>query len=80
MLHVFIGEILANMTQVSDVAPGPLVRILAKKESVRQTLTMTSHTVNMFTNQNVLSLRHERIYDYHNVEFLQICKDTQTTR
>jgi hypothetical protein len=27
MLHVFIGEILANMTQVSDVAPGPLVDI-----------------------------------------------------
>jgi hypothetical protein len=25
MLHVFIGEILTNMTQVSDVAPGPLV-------------------------------------------------------
>jgi hypothetical protein len=25
MLHVFIGEILANMTQVSNVAPGPLV-------------------------------------------------------
>jgi hypothetical protein len=25
MLHVFIGEILADMTQVSDVAPGPLV-------------------------------------------------------
>jgi hypothetical protein len=25
MLHVFIGEILANMTQVSDVAPGHLV-------------------------------------------------------
>jgi hypothetical protein len=25
MLHVFKGEILANMTQVSDVAPGPLV-------------------------------------------------------
>jgi hypothetical protein len=24
-LHVFICEILANMTQVSDVAPGPLV-------------------------------------------------------
>jgi hypothetical protein len=24
MLHVFIGEILADMTQVSDVAPGPL--------------------------------------------------------
>jgi hypothetical protein len=24
-LHVFKGEILANMTQVSDVAPGPLV-------------------------------------------------------
>ena len=23
---MFIGEILANMTQVSDVAPGPLVR------------------------------------------------------
>jgi hypothetical protein len=28
MLHVFIGEILANMTQVSDVAPGPLVLFL----------------------------------------------------
>jgi hypothetical protein len=27
MLHVFIGEILANMTQVSNVAPGPLVLI-----------------------------------------------------
>jgi hypothetical protein len=27
MLHVFIGEILANMTQVSDVVPGPLVLI-----------------------------------------------------
>jgi hypothetical protein len=27
ILHVFIGEILANMTQVSDVAPGPLVYI-----------------------------------------------------
>jgi hypothetical protein len=26
-LHVFIGEILANMTQVSDVAPGPLVKL-----------------------------------------------------
>jgi hypothetical protein len=25
MLHVFKGEILANMTQVSDVAHGPLV-------------------------------------------------------
>jgi hypothetical protein len=24
-LHVFKGEVLANMTQVSDVAPGPLV-------------------------------------------------------
>jgi hypothetical protein len=24
-LHVFIGEILANITQVNDVAPGPLV-------------------------------------------------------
>jgi hypothetical protein len=28
MLHVFIGEILASMTQVSDVAPGPLVFFL----------------------------------------------------
>jgi hypothetical protein len=28
MLHEFIGEILANMTQVSDVAPGPLVKSL----------------------------------------------------
>ena len=27
-LHVFIGQILANMTQVSDVAPGPLVTFL----------------------------------------------------
>jgi hypothetical protein len=26
---VFIGEILANMTQVSDVAPGPLVERIA---------------------------------------------------
>jgi hypothetical protein len=25
MLHVFKGEVLANRTQVSDVAPGPLV-------------------------------------------------------
>jgi hypothetical protein len=25
---VFIGEILPNMTQVSDVAPGPLVLIV----------------------------------------------------
>jgi hypothetical protein len=25
MLHVFIGKILANMTRVSDVDPGPLV-------------------------------------------------------
>jgi hypothetical protein len=24
-LHVFVCEILANMTQVSDVTPGPLV-------------------------------------------------------
>jgi hypothetical protein len=28
MLHVFKGEILANMTQVSDVAPGPLVLLM----------------------------------------------------
>jgi hypothetical protein len=28
MLHVFIGEILASMTQVSDVAPGPLVIVI----------------------------------------------------
>jgi hypothetical protein len=28
MLHEFIGEILADMTQVSDVAPGPLVPFL----------------------------------------------------
>jgi hypothetical protein len=27
LLHVFIGEMLANMTQVSDMAPGPLVNI-----------------------------------------------------
>jgi hypothetical protein len=30
MLHVFIGEILANMTQVSDVASGPLVNIIER--------------------------------------------------
>jgi hypothetical protein len=30
MLHVFKGEVLANMTQVSDVAPGPLVLTAAK--------------------------------------------------
>jgi hypothetical protein len=37
MLHVFIGEILANMTQVSDVAPGPLVlifRVFIGKHSI----------------------------------------------
>ena len=46
-------------------------QILAKKETLRQTLTMTSHTVNLFTNKNVSSLvRHERIYDYHNDAFL----------
>jgi hypothetical protein len=28
MLHVFKGEILTNMTQVSDVTPGPLVKLL----------------------------------------------------
>jgi hypothetical protein len=26
-LHVFMCKILANMTQVSDVAPGPLVKV-----------------------------------------------------
>jgi hypothetical protein len=31
MLHVFKGEILANMTQVSDVAPGPLVIVTEAK-------------------------------------------------
>jgi hypothetical protein len=30
MLHVFIGEILAVMTQVSDVAPWPLVLSVLK--------------------------------------------------
>jgi hypothetical protein len=29
LLHMFIGKMLANMTQVSDVAPGPLVFRLA---------------------------------------------------
>ena len=53
-------------------------QILAKKETLRQTLTMTSHTVNLFTNKNVSSLvRHVRIYDYHNDAFLQISKNTQ---
>jgi hypothetical protein len=44
-------------------------------------LTMTLHTVNIFTNKNVLSsLRHERIYNCHNDTFLQISKYIQTTR
>ena len=34
MLHVFIGEILANMTQVSDVAPGPLVFHMPRRNTV----------------------------------------------
>ena len=56
-------------------------QILAKKEMLRQTLTMTSHTVNLFTNKNVSSLvRHERIYDYHNDAFLQISKSIQIRR
>jgi hypothetical protein len=40
MLHVFIREILANMTQVSDVAPGPLVKILLadRKSMIRSVL------------------------------------------
>ena len=55
-------------------------QILAKKETLRQTLTMTSHTVNLFTNKNVSSLvRHERIYDYHNA-YLQISKNIQIRR
>jgi hypothetical protein len=33
-LHVFICKILANMTQVSDVAPGPLVFIKMKEENL----------------------------------------------
>ena len=50
-------------------------QILAKKETLRQTLTMTSHTVNLFTNKNVSSLlRHECIYDYHNDAFLNFLK------
>jgi hypothetical protein len=37
MLHVFKGEVLANMTQVSDVAPGPLVFfIYNKKKGLRE--------------------------------------------
>jgi hypothetical protein len=34
MLYVFIGEIFANMTQVSDVAPGPLVLLEMIDKSV----------------------------------------------
>jgi hypothetical protein len=50
-------------------------RILEKKETLRQTLIMTSHTVILFINKNVSSLlRHERIFDYHNNAFLQISK------
>jgi hypothetical protein len=50
-------------------------RILAEKETLRQTLTMTSHTVNINTS---LLLCHEGIYDYHNDAFLQISKITQS--
>jgi hypothetical protein len=39
MLHVFIGEILANMTQVSDVAPGPLVFVRISSKSKSDLLT-----------------------------------------
>jgi hypothetical protein len=54
---------------------------LTKKEALRQTLTMMSHTVNMFTYKNILSLlRHESIYDYYNDAFLQISKNAQTRR
>jgi hypothetical protein len=38
MLHVFIDEILADMTQVSDVAPGPLVALLTDIHLIFHTL------------------------------------------
>jgi hypothetical protein len=50
-------------------------RILAKKETLHQVLTMTSHTVNILKNKHLSSLlRHEGIYDYNNDAFLQIYK------
>jgi hypothetical protein len=39
---VFIGEILANMTQVSDVAPGPLVEKYFKNALWSMILQCTS--------------------------------------
>jgi hypothetical protein len=44
MLHVFIGEILANMTQVSDVAPGPLVFLFFSS-----TQNMVTHYIHIYS-------------------------------
>jgi hypothetical protein len=42
---------------------------------------MTSHTVHMCTNKNVLLLlRHEHIYAYHNDAFQPISRINQTIR
>jgi hypothetical protein len=57
MLHVFKGEVLANMTQVSDVAPGPLVN--SRQFSGRQVDISGASTV-LFTgtfSQILLSLQ-----------------------
>jgi hypothetical protein len=39
-LHVFMCDILANMTQVSDVAPGPLVWYSNKKKKIIRFIKM----------------------------------------
>jgi hypothetical protein len=45
MLHVFKGEILANMTQVSDVAPGPLVLFFFG--SLKLNISLTIHSTSL---------------------------------
>jgi hypothetical protein len=41
ILHVFLWEILAKMTQVSDVAPGPLVCICKGSWIYQQVLSLS---------------------------------------
>jgi hypothetical protein len=50
MMHVFIGEILANMTQVSDVAPGPLVSFPATFQVQSELFQDESHHDTICTN------------------------------
>jgi hypothetical protein len=42
---VLIGEILANMTQVSDVAPGPLVKNIFLFKKLEYSLAPFRHTL-----------------------------------